>query len=146
MPRKLVNLLDAKHVDLVVNIEATDVFSVTLDDIDELIDGRVFAEEHLGVVDAVLCGVCTSVQGLKLAAQMRKRTVQDAADKLLVHVRERNGAGKADAASLVPFEVHLRRRPVQADAHSLELARENGFVVLRLGGVKDLRRARLRKW
>ena len=74
---------------------------------------------------------------------MRRRTVQDAVDKLLVHMRERHGAGEAYAARFVPLKVHLRRRPIQADAHSLELARENGFVVLRLGGIKDLQSAQL---
>jgi len=61
LPRKLVNLLDAKHVDLVVHIQAANVLAVALDDIDELVDGRVFAEEDFCVVDAVLCGACTSV-------------------------------------------------------------------------------------
>ena len=72
-------LFDGQHVDLVVHVQALDVLAVAcaprdsaqqassvsgvcalalraFNDVDELVDRGVLAEEHLRVVDAILCG------------------------------------------------------------------------------------------
>lgn len=67
-PCQFVQVLNRREIDLIVHlytsglmargmwahVEAADVFAIALDDVDEVVDARVFAEEHLAVVDLVL--------------------------------------------------------------------------------------------
>ena len=72
-----------------------------------------------------------------MPSRLLSRTVQDVHDQLFVQLRQRDGAGERHAARLLALEIDLRRRPVQPDAHRLQLARQDGAVRVALARVQD---------
>ena len=87
------DLLDARHVDLVVHAETAHVLAVPFDQIDELLNGAVLTEQDLCRVDSVL------------VEDLSHRSLRD----LLEPTRGRDG----DAARLFSLKVDIRRLLVQ---------------------------------
>mmetsp|Transcript_8907 Transcript_8907/g.21477 ORF Transcript_8907/g.21477 Transcript_8907/m.21477 type:complete len:326 (+) Transcript_8907:385-1362(+) len=111
------HLLHAANIDLVVHVDAPDILPVALDDVDQLVDIAVLAEEDLAVVDLVL--------------------LEDLHDHGLVDALQGHRRVEVDAARFLDLEVDVGRVLVQAYAHRLELSRQDLFMAGALGCVED---------
>ncbi|GIX66228.1 SET domain containing protein [Babesia caballi] len=111
-----VDLGDGDLVDFVEHVEAGDVDAIPLDDVDDVVHGRVAADRERGVADAVL--------------------VADGLDDVLVHVIERHGVRHRDPALVLAGEGDVRRRLVESDPEALHLLFQQPLVVHRLGRVE----------
>ena len=106
------DLLDRRHVHLVVHVEAAHVLAVALQEVDELVDRAVLAEEHLRRVDAVL--------------------VEHLLHVLLGDVLQFARRRHHHAARRLPLVVHVGWPLVEPEPDGVELALEQLALALRL--------------
>lgn len=112
-PVQQVQLLDRDRVDLVEHVDDGDIAAAArLEDVNQVVDGRVAADGDVGRVDAVLA--------------------HDGADLVVVNVRQRHRVGDVETALVLLLECDVGRRLVDADTKALQLLLDHALVRQRL--------------
>ena len=103
-----IQLLDRDLINLVEDVQARHVNTVTLDHINQLINGGVTLERDIGVMDLVLA--------------------QHSLDLIQIQVCQRNSVGHADTTLLLLLEVDVWWLLVKTDTESLQFLLDNALV------------------
>lgn len=122
---QFVNILNADGVDLVVRVDTLHILSVSLDDVDEIVDGSVFTTQNVSIVNLVFIQDPTNDFFIELMTEeMNKEAGINGYDV------SRNSGVELHSADLLDCKVDFRWGAIETNTHFLEFSRKFPFLFL----------------